>query len=144
MQSQKGGACWLKKINRKESLCLNPINMLGHPSPGFLVFDKVNRKIAICNSVTGDYKIHEFEYVLRWHYDWATGTDISVSNQGDFIPGTVMRQPVVENREYRKSFALVLEVLDENNPVLKFPMQSEAAAQRWCATLNAIFNGCAS
>jgi hypothetical protein len=35
----------------------------------------------------------------------------------------------------------VLEVSDENSPVLKFPMQGEAAAQRWCATLNAVFNG---
>ena len=137
----KRGRLLVERINLKESLSFNPANMLGHPSPGFLVFDKTNRKIAICNSVTGDYKIHNFEYVLRWHYEWGTGTSISISNQGAYIPGTVMRQPVVENHEYRKSFVLVLEVSDENSPVLKFPMQGEAAAQRWCATLNAVFNG---
>ena len=137
----KRGRLLVEEINKKEVLSFNSANLLGHPSPAFFAFDKVNRKIAICNSVTGDYKIHDFQYVLRWYYDWGTGISTSVTNQGAYIPGTVMREPVVEQREYKRGFMLVLEVSDENNPVFKFPMQGEAPAQRWCSTLNAIFNG---
>ena len=121
----KQGRLLVEEINKKESLSLNPVNMLGHPSPAFLVFDKANRKIAICNSVTGTYQIHEFLYVLQWHYEWGTGVRTSVTG----------------HQEYKKSFVLVLEVADENSPILRFPMQRESSAKRWCSVLGAIFNG---
>lgn len=113
----KRGRLLIEEINKNESLSLNPGNMLGHPSPTFLAFDKINRKIAICNSITGDYRIHDFQYVLRWHYEWGTGISTSVTNQGAYIPGTVMREPVVEHREYKKGFVLVLEVANESSPI---------------------------
>lgn len=136
------GRLLVEGINIKETLALNPENMLGHPSPAFLVFDTKNRRLAICNSVTGDYKIHDFRYVLQWYYEWGTGTRMDVGiTGGAFIPGTNMREPTITHSEYKKSFTLILEVADENSPVLKFPMQGEAVAKRWCAKLNAIFNG---
>lgn len=136
------GRLLVEKINVNESLSLNAENMLGYPSPELFIFDKTNRKIATCNSVTGDYKIHDFAYVLEWHYEWGTGSRMNVGITGGAnIPGTVMREPTITHSEYKKSFMLVLEVADENNPFYKFPMQGEATAKRWCAKLNAIFNG---
>ena len=138
----KRGRILVEGINIKESLALNPENMLGYPSPAFFVFDTKNRKLAICNSVTGDYKIRDFGYVLQWYYEWGTGTRMDVGiTGGAFIPGPNMREPTITHSEYKKNFTLILEVADENNPILKFPMQGEAAAKRWCAKLNAIFNG---
>jgi hypothetical protein len=136
------GRLLIEKINVQESLNLNPQNMLGYPSPAFLAFDKQARKLAICNSVTGDYKIHPFEYVSQWSYDWGTGTRMEVGIAGGQpIEGTAMREPTLTHTEYKKNFTLVLEVADENDPYLKFPMQGEEVAKRWCAKLNAIFNG---
>jgi hypothetical protein len=138
----KRGRILVESINAKESLSLNSENMLGYPSPAFFAFDKKNRKIAICNSVTGDYKLHDFSYVIQWYYEWGTGTRMDVGiTGGAFIPGTNMREPTITHSEYKKNFMLVLEVADENNPFFKFPMQGEAPAKRWCAKLNAIFNG---
>jgi hypothetical protein len=132
----------IENINLKESLELNPANLLGFPSPAFFAFDKVNRTLAICNGVTGDYKLYPFEYVMQWYYEWGTGTRMDVGiTGGQAIPGTVMREPTITHTEYKKNFTLVLEVSDENNPLYKFPMQSEDPAKRWCAKLNAIFNG---
>ena len=136
------GRLLVEKINARESLNLNPQNMLGYPSPAFLAFDKQARMLAICNSVTGDYKLHPLGYVLQWYYDWGTGTRMDVGiTGGEFIPGTAMREATISHTEYKKNFTLVLEVADENDPYLKFPMQGEEAAKRWCAKLNAIFNG---
>ena len=138
----KRGRLLVESINIKESLSLNPENMLGYPSPGFFVFDKNNRKLAICNSVSGDYKIHDFRYVLQWYYEWGTGTRMDVGiTGGAFIPGTNMREPTITHSDYKKNFTLVLEVADGNNPFFKFPMQGENPAKRWCAKLNAMFNG---
>ncbi len=138
----KRGQNLILNINAKEGLNLNPNNMLGYPSPAFIAFDKESRKLTICNSITGDYKIHDFEYVLRWHYEWATGirSDLDVRG-GAYIPRTGMREPTFNQTEYRKNYKLILEVADENYPILKFQMQGEASAEQWCAKLNAIFNG---
>jgi len=136
------GRLLVESINTKESINLNSENMLGYPSPAFFVFDKNSRKLAICNSVTGDYKIHDFSYILKWYYEWGTGSNMNIGiTGGAYIPGTSMREPTITQTEYKKNFALVLEVADENNPFFKFPMQGEAPAKRWCAKLNAIFNG---
>ncbi len=139
---EKRGRLLIESINAKESINLNLENMLGFPSPAFFAFDKSNRKLAICNSVTGDYKIHDFNYVLQWYYEWGTGSRMNIGiTGGAYIPGTPMREPTLTQTEYKKDFTLVLEVADENNPFFKFPMQGEAPANRWCAKLNAIFNG---
>lgn len=52
-----------------------------------------------------------------------------------------MPQAGTSHTEYKKNFKLVLETADVKNPIFTFPMQGEAAAQRWCARLNTIFNG---
>ncbi|WP_028103741.1 hypothetical protein [Pseudoduganella violaceinigra] len=136
------GRLLVESINAKESLNLNAENMLGYPSPVFFAFDKTNRKLVACNSVNGEYKIHDFSYVLQWYYEWGTGTRMDVGiTGGAYIPGTNMREPTVTHTEYKKNYKLVLEVADENSPFLKFPMQGEVPAKRWCAKLNAIFNG---
>lgn len=135
------GRLLVESINVKEALNLSSENMLGYPSPAFFVFDKNSRKLAICNSVTGDYKIHDFSYILQWYYEWGAGSKMNIGiTGGAYIPGTSMQEPSITHTEYKKSFTLVLEVADENNPLFKFPMQGEAPAKRWCAKLNAIFN----
>lgn len=140
------GSRLVESINAKESINLNPINMIGGPpSPIFMVFDKVNRKFALCNSATGDYKVHDFSYILKWSYDWGVGQKTSVSlasiENPNMIPGTNMGRPVFETTEHKRNFTIVLEVADANRPILKIPAQSEAAAKEACAKLNAIFNG---
>ncbi len=130
------------RINQKESLALDPAFTLGYPSAAFLAFDKAARKLAICNSATGDYRIHDFAYVLQWYYEWGVGTKMDVGiTGGPFIPGTTMQQPTVSHREYKRAFTVVVEVADVNNPILKFPVHGEPAAKRECARLNAVLNG---
>lgn len=117
----------VEAINAKESLRLNPAHMLGHPGPAFLVFDKAHRTIAVCNSVTGDYKLHAFSYVLQWYYEWGVGRSMNVGIAGGpLIPGTNMREPNITHAHHKKNFTLVLEVADVDNPQYKFPMQGEA------------------
>ncbi|MPQ55435.1 hypothetical protein [Duganella sp. FT27W] len=150
-------AAFVRHINATESLALDPDNMLGAPSPAFLAFDQSNRKFAFCDRVSGEYRILDFSHVLRWYYDWGTGTrmdvhimpnvnaaGLPVTNTGlpyMNVPGTPMPHAGTSHTEYKKNFKLVLETADVKNPIFTFPMQGEAAAQRWCARLNAIFNG---
>ena len=130
------GAKKIADINQKESLKLNPANMLGYPSPAFMAFDKENRRLAICNSVTGDYQLYDFNYVLQWYYEWGTGIRSRMNADGE-----LGRMGSFTETEYKKNFTIVLEVANENRPFLKFPVMGETAAKRWCATLSAIFNG---
>ncbi len=138
------GRLLVESINAKESLAFNHEHMLGYPSPAFLVFDSKHQRVAVCNSVTGDYRVHASGYVLRWHYEWSIGTRMEADiTGGRYIRGTNMREPNLTQVEYKKDFVLILEVSDENHPTLKFPMAGEEPAKRWCARLNAIFNGSA-
>jgi hypothetical protein len=137
---QKKADSHVADINHQTGLNLNPANMLGFPSPVFLVFDKQNHKLAMCNSITGNFQIHELSYLLLWSYEWRNVESMELSGQGNQIPGTHMHAPAFERVERRKGFTLVLEVADERNPILKFPM-SERSAKIWCAKLNAIVNG---
>jgi hypothetical protein len=130
----------VEQINKDNSLNFNANNLLGYPSPTFLVFDQQNQKLAMCNSIGGSYAIHELSYLLEWRYEWRNVERQQVSGGGDHIPGTVMRAPSFETVTRREGFTLVLEVADENNRILKFPM-SEQSAKTWCAKLNAIVNG---
>jgi len=137
---QKKAHSFVADINRQTALNLNPANMLGYPSPAFLVFDKQNRKLAMCNSSTGDFQIYELSYLLSWNYEWRNVDSMEFSGRGNRIQGTNMSAPAFERVQRRQGFTLVLEVADENNPILKFSM-SERAAKVWCAKLNAIVNG---
>lgn len=127
-------------INHQTGLNLNPANMLGYPSPAFLVFDKQNRKLAMCNSSTADFKIYELSHLLSWQYEWRNVNSMEFSRGGNLISGTTMSAPAFDRVQRRQGFTLTIEVADENNPILQFPM-SERAAIQWCAKLNAIVNG---
>lgn len=94
----------------------------------------------MCNSSTGDFQIYELSYLLSWNYEWRNVDSMEFSGRGNRIQGTNMSAPAFERVQRRQGFTLVLEVADENNPILKFSM-SERAAKVWCAKLNAIVNG---
>lgn len=137
---RRKGADFIEGINRQESLAINPANMLGYPGVAFVAFDKQNRKVVACSNASGHYTIYDFSYVLKWYYEWGTGyRSVDIGHQP--IPGTPMTVPVMGTEEYAKNFTLVLEVANENQPFMKFPMQGERSAKEWCAKLNAIFNG---
>lgn len=53
-------------INLKEGLSLDDTQMLGYPSPLFFVFDLSNKKLAQCQSATGNYQIQDFTWVTGW------------------------------------------------------------------------------
>lgn len=129
------------KINQQTGLNFNPANILGHPSPAFLIFDSQNQKLAMCNSSTGDYCVYELSILLRWHYEWRNVDEWDVSGTSSTVPGTVLRIPNLERTQRRHRFTLVLELADENCPLMVFPMMSEQRASLWCAKLNAIVNG---
>lgn len=133
----------VENINRTESLTLNPANMLGLPSPTFFAFDKANRKLAICNSITGEYDIHDFRYIHKWRYEWDVGVRINVGVAAGMnnMSGASLYQPTVSRSGFKKGFVLVLDLADDDTPVFKFPMQTEAMARHWCARLNTIYHG---
>lgn len=130
----------INNINQAKNLNLNTKFILGDPAE-FFVFDKQNRMIAICNSVTGSYELRDFSYILKWRYEWTIDTRMEIGIGGSAIPGTNMRAPSTTERTFKKDFELVLEVADENNPLRKFPMPREIIAEQWCARLNAMING---
>ena len=130
----------VESINRQSSLNFNAGNLLGYPSPAFLAFDKQNRKLAFCNSSTGDFRIYELSYLLAWRYEWKIKESMDLSGPGRQVGATNMHMPSFERVQRAGDFALILEVADESSPVIKFYM-SERAAKEWCAKLNAIVNG---
>lgn len=130
----------VENINRQSNLNFNAGNLLGYPSPAFLIFDKQNRKLAFCNSSTGDFKIYEISYLLAWRYKWKIKESMELSGPSRQVGTTNMHMPSFERVQRAGDFALILEVADESNPVIKFYM-SERAAKEWCAKLNAIANG---
>lgn len=99
---QKRGHSFVKNINAQEGLNLNPNEMLGYPSPTFCVFDKNNRKLAICNSVTKDWQVRDFDYVLQWYYEWERGTRMDVGAGGAALPKTNVRGPAISHSEYKR------------------------------------------
>jgi hypothetical protein len=136
---QKQAKALVERTNLENNLRLDPANLLGYPAPIFLVFDKQNRKLAICNHVAGDARVYDFAYVLAWRYEWRNVERMEISGAGSQVSNTGIRAPAFERVTEAKHFTLVLEVADEHNPILKFPM-SERAAKTWCARLNALFN----
>ncbi|EJL02611.1 MULTISPECIES: hypothetical protein [Pseudomonas] len=126
-------------INLKEGLSLDHTQRLGYPGPVFFVFDLSNKKLAQCQSATGDYQIRDFSWVTGWQYEWkqidtrVTGGVIRV------VDGAGMSVPA--DALYRKfiKFTLVLTVADTSHPLLRFPM-NRSAAEEWCARCNVLFN----
>ena len=49
---QKQGKQLVLDINQRESLSLDAVHLLGFPCPAFVVFDRRQRRITVCNSST--------------------------------------------------------------------------------------------
>ncbi|MES2040084.1 MAG: hypothetical protein V4495_19890 [Pseudomonadota bacterium] len=130
----------VESINRQANLNFNVENLLGHPSPIFLVFDKQNKKLAVCNSSTSTFEIHPLSYLLAWHYEWKNRETMEFTGHFHQVGNTPMNAPSFERAHKRVLFELVLELADEINPIMKFYM-NERDAKQWCAKLNAIANG---
>lgn len=130
----------VESMNLQANLNFNVENLLGHPSPVFLAFDKQNQKLAVCNSSTGTFQIHPLSYLLAWHYEWKNRETMEFTGHFHQVGDTGMNAPSFERDHKRVLFELVIEVADEINPILKFYV-SEREAKQWCAKLNAIVNG---
>ena len=129
------------EMNRQHGLQLMPTMLLGAPSLAFMAFDRENRKIAVCNAVTGDCRIEAFSHVLGWRYAWRNADQIEIAGVGGTVRGSPMMTPRWEKTERRTGFEVIVEVSDLARPELRFPMFNESQASQWCARLNAIVSG---
>ncbi|MBJ2345600.1 hypothetical protein JMN22_19695 [Pseudomonas sp. HB05] len=125
-------------INLKEGLSLDDNQLLGFPNPLFFVFDPSNKKLAQCQSATGDYQIQDFTWVTGWQCEWQQ-IDSKVSGGVlQIVEGAGTSVPADEIRRRFIRFSLVLTVADAGHPLLRFPM-SRSAAEGWCARCNVFF-----
>jgi len=128
-------------INAKEGLSLDCNLRLGSPGPAFLAFDRTHRKIAGCNTTTGEYQLHDFSWVLEWHITWRNVANVQMaSGSGYPVNGSRSGMPILERTVEARNFALELHVANPDTPVIPFYM-TERAANTWSARLNAILNG---
>jgi len=135
---QRKAKALVSRINTEQGLSLDGGNLLGYPSPGFLAFDQAHRVLARCNSVTGDYQLHDFAWVLEWRVTWRN-VERMEANGGAVNPNGIA-VPTFGRSVRAKDFALELEVANPQQPLLTFFM-SQHAAETWCARLNALFSG---
>lgn len=125
-------------INLKEGLSLDDTQLLGYPNPQFFVFDFSNKKLAQCQSTTGDYQIRDFTWVTGWQCEWKQ-IDTRVSGGVlQIVDGAGMSVPADEIRRRFIGFSLVLKVADTRHPPLRFPM-NRSAAEGWCTRCNVLF-----
>ena len=125
-------------INLKEGLSLDETQLLGFPSPLFFVFDPSNKKLAQCQSATGDYQVRDFTWVTGWQCEWKQ-IDTRVSGGVlQIVDGAGMSVPADEIRRRFIGFSLVLTVADPSHPPLRFPM-NRSAAEGWCTRCNVLF-----
>ncbi|SSB97760.1 hypothetical protein SAMN04488697_109114 [Pseudomonas sp. 43mfcvi1.1] len=125
-------------INLKEGLSLDDTQLLGYPSPHFLVFDLSNKKLAQCQSTTGDYQIRDFTWVTGWQCEWQRIDSRVSGGVLQIVDGAGMSVPADEIRRRFIGFSLVLTVADTSHPLLRFPM-NRSAAEGWCARCNVLF-----
>jgi len=130
----------VKAVNAKEGLQLSAKDLLGYPGPAYMVFDTKNRKLAVCNSATGHYKISDFTYLVSWRYEYTSTEKFQGSG---YAVGNSRRVRSVRGniQEERSAFELILEVADGDHPVMAFPMATENRAKTWCSKLNSMVNG---
>lgn len=127
------------RINASEGLALDAGHLLGYPSPGFLVFDPQNRKVAVCSLIDDSYRIHDYSWVISWRVTWRESESMEMGGGTRPVNGTGMSAPSFERTVRLKDFAIELTVADPNQPLLKFPM-SRKATHVWTARLAAFFN----
>lgn len=139
IRQQKRAKSLITSVNQKEGLSLDGTQLLGYPSPTFVIFDHSNKKLAQCQSVTGAYQIRDFSWVMGWHCEWREVETMEMGGSARMVNATGMSVPTFERTRRFKDFALVLAVADASQPTLRFPM-SQRAAQEWCSRCNALFN----
>jgi len=127
-------------INSQRGLSLDSRDLLGYPSPGFLVFDQEHRVVASCNSVTGDYQLHDFSWIMGWRMIWEEAEQMEMNGGTRMVNASGMSVPTFDRTVRPKNFAIELQVANAERPLLTFPM-SRRAAETWCARLNVLFNG---
>lgn len=125
-------------INLKEGLSLDDTQMLGYPSPLFFVFDLSNKKLAQCQSATGDYQIRDLMWVTGWQCEWLRVDSKVSGGVMQVVDGAGMSVPADELRRSFIKFSLVLTVADTSHPPFRFPM-NRSAAEGWCTRCNALF-----
>jgi hypothetical protein len=125
-------------INLKEGLSLDDTQLLGYPSPLFLAFDLSNKKLAQCQSATGDYQIRDFTWVIGWQCEWQRIDSRVSGGVLQIVDGAGISVPADEIRRRFIGFSLVLTVADTSHPPLRFPM-NRSAAEGWCARCNVLF-----
>ena len=131
----------VEKINKKESLVLSTQHMLGSTGPTIFAFDAHNRKIAVCNTITGDYRIHDFSYLRAWRADKKTRIKNEIGVSGSAISGNKISGPAIHQRHCEFDFCLLLTVADADHPSIKIPLSSTEEAERWSAWLDTMFRG---
>lgn len=125
-------------INLKEGLSLDDTQMLGYPSPLFFVFDLSNKKLAQCQSATGDYQIRDFTWVTSWQCEWLRVDSRVSGGVMQVVDGAGMSVPADELRRRFIKFSLVLTVADTRHPPFRFPM-NRSAVEGWCTRCNVLF-----
>jgi hypothetical protein len=136
---QKKAESLVNLINQREGLLLDKENLLGYPSPAFIVFDAKHQKLAVCNLATGDYQIHDFSWVIRWYMTWREVDSVEMNGGFRVVNSTGVGVPTFEARTRYKDFAMVLEVNNPRQPVMRFPM-SKRAVEKWCSRLSMLFH----
>jgi hypothetical protein len=126
-------------INLKEGLSLDGAQMLGYPNSLFFVFDLSNKKLAQCQSITGDYQIRDFTWVTGWQFEWQQIDSWVSGGVLQIVDGAGMSVPTDEIRRRFIKFCLVLTVADTSHPLFRFPM-NRSAAEGWCSRCNVLFN----
>ena len=140
VQQQKRAKSLVASVNHQECLGLDGTQLLGYPSPAFIVFDQTKKKLAQCQSATGDYRIRDFSWVMGWHCEWREVEAVEMGGSARVVNATGMSIPTFQRTRRLKDFALVLTVDDASHPTLRFPM-SQRAALEWCTRCNVLFNG---
>jgi hypothetical protein len=125
-------------INLKEGLSLDGTQMLGYPSPLFFIFDLSNKKLAQCQSITGDYQIRDFNWVTGWQFEWQQIDSRVSGGVLQIVERAGMSVPADEIRRRFIRFSLVLTVADTSHPPFRFPM-NRSAAEEWCSRCNVLF-----
>ncbi len=139
IQRKRRAKALVASINLKEGLSLDDTQLLGYPSPIFFVFDLSNKKLAQCQSATGDYQIRDFTWVTGWQCEWQQIDSMVSGGVIQIVDGAGMSVPADEIRRRFIGFSLVLTVADTSHPLLRFPM-NRSAAEGWCARCNLLFN----
>ena len=140
VQQQKRAKSLVASVNHQECLGLDGTQLLGYPNPVFIVFDQARRKLAQCQSATGDYQIRDFSWVIGWHCEWREVETMEMGGSARVVNATGMSVPTFQRTRRFKDFALILTVADASQPTLRFPM-SQRAVQEWCTRCNLLFNG---